>query len=126
MIPVIPRSIQADRTLKFNGAAIGTWECTDPVHQKLTLRWAPTRIVDVLALSADGGMLGGKNQKGVAVTGHRLSPGTSPQATGSSQSAGGINWVRGGVPSGRAKGNLPHPHNGHSPEHRPTAPAPAS
>jgi len=45
-------SIGADKVLKYNGSAIGTWECSDPEHQTLTLTWKPTGFVDVVTLEA--------------------------------------------------------------------------
>ncbi len=71
-------SIANDNSLKYNGATLGSWKCSDAGHGVLTLHWNPTGLSDVVSLSTDGNGIAGKNEIGTQVWGKRLGQPAQP------------------------------------------------
>jgi tetratricopeptide (TPR) repeat protein len=47
-------TINRDGTIVHNPGNTGTWECTDPVHNRFTVRWRVGGLANAMVLSPDG------------------------------------------------------------------------
>ena len=73
-------TINPNGTIVHDPGNDGTWECTDPSHNRITVHWRIGGLVNAMALSPDGRSLSSTDPTQRFVTARRIGPAPTPQA----------------------------------------------
>ena len=79
-------TVSPDGTFTQQSGNAGTWECTDPAHGGITMRWRDGGFVNSLVVSPDGQGLSSTDPSQSYVTARRTGPVARPQLIGTGNS----------------------------------------